>query len=375
MAQSTGNENVLDGVEPPGYAADRLNFFSTALSWLPISILFIVPFMTAKPGHGALVGTAATTILFALIYVAATFYQPRWLALYVAAMTALGIVSANFNYGWGFLVVCALLTAGKIRPRYRSLICMILIGAAVILFGFQLNTAPVFLAMYLLVGVVSGLVVMIQWERERRDNELARVHEELRALAVVAERERISRDLHDLLGHTLTLVAVKAELASRLISSRADQAEREINEVANAAREALSEVRTAVAGMRGASLALQLDQARDVLNTAGIHADIVVEGEALNPQCEAVLAMAVREAVTNIIRHADASCCKIRLGVAKRGAIKLTVEDNGRGNICKEGSGLSGMRTRLAAVGGSLDIKSVNEGSSLTILIPYKMQS
>ena len=347
--------------------------YSRFLSWLPVLVLFIVPFAAAKPGQVNMIGTAATSALFASVYAAATLYPTRWLRTYVGVLVAVGIVSARFNYGWGFLVVCALLTAGKIRPRQCSLVIMLLIVVAVILFGVHIDTAPIFLGTYLLVGVVSGFAVMLQWERERSDEELARAHEELRALAVVAERERISRDLHDLLGHTLTLVAVKAELASRLVSKEADLAMKEINEVASAARDALSEVRNAVAGMRGGpSLTLQIGQARTALAAARIHADIIVEGEATSPQCEAVLAMALREAVTNIIRHAAAGHCQIRLVTTPQGQVDLTVRDDGRGSVNDEGSGLSGMRTRLAAVGGVLHIESGSNGTCLNIHIPRR---
>ncbi len=181
---------------------------------------------------------------------------------------------------------------------------------------------------------------------------------EVRSLAASAERERISRDLHDLLGHTLTLVAIKADLAARLSMSAPDRARQEMEAVAQAARDALGEVRMAVAGMRGASLEAELARAAGALAAAGIAAERPAVQPALDPDTEAVLVMVVREAITNVIRHSDARSCRIALSVATDGSVSLRVEDDGRGGPIREGAGLSGMRARLDAAGGAMQIES-----------------
>jgi two-component system sensor histidine kinase DesK len=222
-------------------------------------------------------------------------------------------------------------------------------------------------------GLVVGYATMMQADLQRKNNELSLAQEEVRALAVTAERERISRDLHDLLGRTLTLVAVKAELAARLVVRDAAGAEREMQAVAAAARAALAEVRTAVIGMRGASLTAEIERAREMLAAANVSAEISVAAPTGDPQREAVLAMALREAVTNVIRHSSASRCRIRLDEGRAGELRLCVEDNGTGCSAtglEEGSGLTGMRARLAALGGALEISSGRRGTRLRALAP-----
>jgi two-component system sensor histidine kinase DesK len=220
-----------------------------------------------------------------------------------------------------------------------------------------------------LFGGITGFASLMQVDVERKNQELAMAHEEVRALATTAERERISRDLHDLLGHTLTLVAVKAELAAKLVGRDAEAAEREMQSVAATAREALAEVRIAVVGMKGASLAFELDKARHALTAANIKAEISALTTDGHPGQEAVLAMALREGVTNVIRHSGATRCEIRLEPSAT-ALVLSIADDGRGGKLVEGSGLKGMRARLAAIGGALEIKSDKAGARLVATAP-----
>jgi two-component system sensor histidine kinase DesK len=131
-----------------------------------------------------------------------------------------------------------------------------------------------------------------------------------------------------------------------------------MEEVAGAARSALGEVRMAVSGMHGASLSLELDRASRALAAAGIAAELPSALPALDPDWEPVLAMALREAVTNVIRHAGARVCRISLKAEADGMLSLRVEDDGVGSLVLEGAGLSGMRTRLVAAGGTMQIES-----------------
>ena len=130
--------------------------------------------------------------------------------------------------------------------------------------------------------------------------------EEIEHLAKVAERERIARDLHDLLGHTLSLITLKAELARKLVDRDPQRAKQEMQDVEHTSRAALADVREAISGYRGQGLAAELLRARQTLETAGITVDCEASEVPLSPAQETVLALALREAVTNVVRHAQA---------------------------------------------------------------------
>jgi two-component system sensor histidine kinase DesK len=201
---------------------------------------------------------------------------------------------------------------------------------------------------------------------------------ELNRLAKVAERERIARDLHDVLGHTLSLIALKTELAGRLLSknSDAERARAEMADVENISRQALVEVQQTILGDRSETLEEELERASSTLRTAGIEVDFQREHLIVDAVHESVLGFALREAVTNIGRHSRASTCHIRLQQSAKECL-LEVQDDGRG--CRpdegqkdgpnEGEGLRGMRERVEAIGGSVRL-DVSAGTRLSIRLP-----
>jgi two-component system sensor histidine kinase DesK len=189
----------------------------------------------------------------------------------------------------------------------------------------------------------------------RLNIELRRTQDELARTAVAVERERIGRDLHDILGHSLTAIAVKAGLARRLIDRDTPAAAAEIVDVERLAREALSDVRATAAGYRDVSLAGELAVARSVLQAAGIRAVLPTAVDDVSPQGRQVFGYVVREAVTNVIRHSGAGRCEILLS-----PVRLEVRDDGRGGsgggrslFGPPASGLDGLERRVADVGGT----------------------
>jgi two-component system sensor histidine kinase DesK len=211
-------------------------------------------------------------------------------------------------------------------------------------------------------------------ESKRRDALLWRAQEEVEEMATLAERERISRDLHDILGHTLSVIALKSELASRLADRDPARAAEEIREVERVSREALSEVRSAVEGYRGSGLQGELRNAGRVLESSGVQLEMTIAAAPapMPPRQESVLALALREAVTNIVRHARAQRCWISV-LEQEGARVLTVRDDGigvgMGRVAREGHGLTGMRERVAAVGGTVTIDG-SQGMIVTVSLP-----
>nr|WP_225830802.1 histidine kinase [Streptomyces sp. NK08204] len=208
--------------------------------------------------------------------------------------------------------------------------------------------------------------------------ELRAAREELARRAVQKERLRFSRDLHDLLGHTLSVIVVKSEAARRLAPRDMDAALVQITDIESVGRQALTEIREAVTGYREGSLATELVRARSALSAASVRPVVRQSGTPLEPQTEALLGWVVREAVTNVVRHSDATCCEITIeGAAER--VRLTVCDNGTGRAVTRpgegigGTGLTGLTERLAAAGGSLTAgPSPRGGFTVTARLPVQ---
>jgi two-component system sensor histidine kinase DesK len=193
---------------------------------------------------------------------------------------------------------------------------------------------------------------------------LRRSHLEIMRLAALAERERIGRDLHDLLGHTLSVVALKSELARKLIDRDLDAARSEIAEVELVARDSLTQVRNAVSGIRSTALSAELVAATALLEAQGVKVKCETENVKLPHDRETALALSLREAATNIRRHSGATGVTIRVK-KESAAVVVEVADDGKGGRIVPGNGLNGMRERLGSVGGSLSLSANKEGGVL----------
>ncbi|GAB2986357.1 sensor histidine kinase [Streptomyces pseudoechinosporeus] len=192
--------------------------------------------------------------------------------------------------------------------------------------------------------------------------ELRAAREELARRAVEEERLRFSRDLHDLLGHTLSVIVVKSEAVRRLIHRDLDAALVQVGDIESVGRQALTEIREAVTGYREGSLATELDRARSALQAVGIEPVVRQSGPPLAARTEALLGWVIREAVTNAVRHSGATRCEIAVEVAAE-RVRVRISDDGRGQSAEPppllsgigGTGIKGLTERLAAAGGSLE--------------------
>src|SRR5688572_27550426 len=235
---------------------------------------------------------------------------------------------------------------------------------------------PKFVYFYVVVNLMTGVISSICnrfWIVQARNNQALRLsQDEVQRLARVAERERIGRDLHDVLGHTLSVVALKSELAVRLFDRDPQAAANEMREVERVAREALGQVRRAVAGMRALGLRAEFANARLALAAVEVDFEYRADDLALHPEIETALALALREAATNVIRHAGARRCRADLGRAGDD-VALSIVDDGLGGARTDGNGLRGMRERIEALGGRLEIVSDSGlGTQLSIRVPYR---
>lgn len=222
-----------------------------------------------------------------------------------------------------------------------------------------------FLALLLIVGAITAVV---RWLDERQDD-----HQQLETeLNLVAERERVARDVHDVLGHSLTVITVKSELAERLVDADPAAAKAELAQIRSLTRESLAEIRATVAGLRVARLTDELVRAQEALTDAGITADVPAEADDVDPRHRLVLAWVLREAITNVVRHSGATRCSVQLG-----ARSLVVADDGVGpgsaltagsaprtQAAGAGTGLRGVAERVKAAGATLEITAADGGGT-----------
>src|ERR1700681_2494190 len=342
----------------------------TAYVWLVyLAFVFVQPVMA---GGTALqwVLTGAGAVVFLVLYFVAHWLNDRRIWWGVAGILLLGMGFAPFNPGASTYFIFAASFVGYTGPPRVALRGLFLVLAVAGLEAWFFHLPSFFWFPAALFSLLVGGANIHQAEVSRTNAKLRRAQEEVEHLAKTAERERIARDLHDLLGHTLSLITLKAELAGKLVERDPERAGREIREVERISREALREVRTAVAGYRSQGLPAVLAQARTAREAAGVALEYFAEPVELELAQETVLALALREAVTNIIRHAGARTCHITLEQAAA-ETRLEVTDDGRGGSAPEGIGLASMRERVESLGGGLE-RRAGTGTSLSIVLPRR---
>jgi two-component system sensor histidine kinase DesK len=338
------------------------------LIWLPFMVWFFVDPLWKHAGPLLWIGNTLAGLFFVWLYLY-SFSRPEPRKHFaVAAMIVMAIIFIPLNSGGAGLLIYAI-AAGGFSPSLRRVLALVALELAILGFYSYRLHLPVeawgtILLLIVLVGVGNHFSAVMHCAEEK----LRRADDEIEHLAKVAERERIARDLHDLLGHTLSLITLKAELARKLVDRDPERAKQEMLDVEHTSRAALADVREAISGYRGEGLAAELVRARKTLETAGVTVNCEFDQLPLTPAQETVLALALREAVTNVVRHAQAKQCSVRVQ-RERDLCRLEVADNGRGVDAPEGNGLRGMRERLEAIGGSLQRQS-RAGTCLIIHLP-----
>jgi two-component system, NarL family, sensor histidine kinase DesK len=314
--------------------------------------------------------TALGTVIFLALYLGVLWMERKpWQLTGLAALIVVGTLYAPYNGG----ASCFFIFAAAVLPYIVETEASVLGLIAVIVAVAGLETWLLHLSGWFLF-YAAGLAVMVGGtniyfaQRTRMYYQLKKANEEIEHLAKVAERERIARDLHDVLGHTLSVIILKSELAGKLIDRDPERAKAEMADVEKTSREALTEVRTTIRGYRGYSLEAEIKQARATLETAGVKVNSESAEVGLTPVQESVVALVVREAVTNVVRHSGARNCLLRL-TPVNGSCRFEIQDDGRGGGAVEGNGLRGMRERIEALGGTLQ-RETNPGTRLTIEFP-----
>jgi two-component system sensor histidine kinase DesK len=341
--------------------------------WTPYAYLVYIPIFLAAPLLNPVPLWQRDAVVAAMLVFLPLYFWGYWLRgpktlIVIGAFMLMGGVFAPINPGASVFFVYGASFLGKAfntATAYRLLAAML---ALIALESWIFQLSPYFWIPALVFSALVGSVITQQMRGRRLNQALLMAQDEVAHMAQVAERERIARDLHDILGHTLSVIVLKSELASRLSSTEPARAADEIRDVERIARDALTQVRAAVRGYRSAGFASELKAARETLETAGIQVETQIDAPLLSPAQEGVIALALREAVTNVVRHAQASFC--RLTVRRNGPYcELEIQDNGRGGIAEEGSGLIGMRQRVETLGGALE-RDGSHGTLLRIRVP-----
>jgi two-component system sensor histidine kinase DesK len=353
----------------PGQPGDRRGI---SFGWIH-SIYLAIPLLQplADPGSGPWdwVVAVGIALLGGALYFLGLWRcdSARWYS--AVPLTVLCVATMPLNAGASVLFVYAAGAAGRYENRTNAIRWFI--GLTILLLGLSVVIpAPLPWRLFSIIPSlifiwVIGLVCIEEGERDRAAAELRLRNARIEHLATITERERIARDLHDLLGHSLTAVVMRAQL----IGADSSRAVAEAAEIERTARDALAEVRNALTGWRQASLEREVETARGAL--ASLDVELTVQrdqGLVLVGSTEHELALALREAVTNVARHARAKTCHIGIHRAD-GEVRVVIADDGVGGRAREGNGLTGIRERVTALGGRME-RSTSAGTTVTIAVP-----
>lgn len=349
--------------------------------WFVYIFLFYLAFLFIQPiaAHASwqvwVITIASIVVFLPLYFIAWSNRRGRAALGATLGILALGYALFPVNGGAGTYIIYGVALFGFVLMPRPALLAITACLALMAIEGLRLHVPLAYWTYILTIAAIIGVANVSAGSQSRSNAKLRRAHEEIEHLAKVAERERIARDMHDVLGHTLSVIILKSELASKWIARHPDRAHNEISEVEQIAREALAEVRHAIRGYRSGSLEEEFTRARSTLETAGIHVEcrareISPVAAKLSPAQETVLALATREAVTNIVRHSGAKNCRIDFE-RNGGSYRIAIEDDGRGGALMEGNGLRGIRERVEALEGTLT-RDGSQGTRLIVTIPER---
>jgi two-component system sensor histidine kinase DesK len=362
---------------PPFYIA----FIWLAYMIFPITTLAERPLME-------MLGGFLLVIFFAVLYVYGFFYSKgRFLSILVQ-MVIVGFFVFRYDVNFIYLAFYPSPLIGMMKDKLKISIS---IAGLLILFSFMSWSYNLFGHIDQLLQLLPIMLVMLAMPLAMRAGSRSRelraklnlANEEIAHLSKNEERQRISRDLHDTLGHTLSLITLKSELAEKLIMKNPERAVQEVKDIQATSRAALKQVRELVSGMNAVTIKDEITHAKQILAAAGMILEVKGDmGKGVSaPLMDNILGMCLREAVTNVVKHSGTKVCMVEWA-EEAGTYKLMVIDKGDGadmEICSKDAsknGLKGMRERLKLIDGDLQFESSKgEGTSVTFTVPRVAKS
>ena len=338
--------------------------------WLAYLAVYFFPWLMRTPRAEELWLTAVILPVFLVLYLRGHGQRDRGALPYVFGITVVGLAGAPIMGTSTVFLAYAAALIGWLRPATLALKSLGTLMAAIVVVWLLADFPAVLLFPALFFPLTTGFSCLIASESAAREEALLASQATVERLAKLSERERIARDVHDLLGHHLSLVAVKANLAIKLVERDPAAATKELHDIQAMAREALSEVRATVDDLKQTSVAVEIESARAALNASDVRLLAETQLSSIPQHLERPVALIIREAVTNVVRHAAAQQCWLTVR-RQRDDLLLDIRDDGSGRIEREGNGLAGIRERVRELGGRLTIQC-GRGTHLQAAFPLE---
>ncbi|NUO46186.1 MAG: sensor histidine kinase [Streptomyces sp.] len=375
-------ERLIRIGRPPRNRGEAIRKLVWVLPWL---VFLASPVRDLNSGDHTTAATAAGwagLVVFVGLYLTLVFrtmgrpFRGGIITVLAATFWALGLALAfGFGSAWLGLFVYVSVTCGVAFPLRTAYWTIPLTTAAMMLAGWHAHNLDEAWGLFLVVLLVGYSMTGIR-QLVATTVELRKARATVAQLAANEERLRLARDLHDLLGHSLSLITLKSELAGRMLPDHPDKAAQQVADIEQVSRQALVDVREAVTGYRRPRLSEELAGAQVALTAASVIADVPAEPDLRDvpEESESALAWALREAVTNVVRHSGATRCTVEVlhrQTLDGPVLELSVEDNGSGGSGKgPGNGLTGLTERLEKAGGTLDADRTKQGFRLVARVP-----
>ncbi|MGX5676877.1 sensor histidine kinase [Bacillus toyonensis] len=364
----------------------RMGIFPKHMGFFPymwlVYLLFPIYNLTQVSGWKLVMGIGML-IVFIITYRQLYFVQKTfvlWAFIQMILTFLFAIFYNPFMIFFGFFTASAMGFAPS-KKVFRVLLCLlvVMLGAFVFVNMNQLTPAN-------LVNIVPMFILMLLTpfgmrnfnQKKMLKNQLNEANEQIKDLVKREERQRIARDLHDTLGHTLSLITLKSQLVEKLIVKNPERASVEAKEITQTSRTALKQLRELISDMRMITVEEELEQIKAILQAANIELEIEQEASAssLSPIEQNILGMCLREAVTNVVKHSKATQCTVSV-LESQGELILKVEDNGIGleDQNNDGNGIRGMKERIALIDGFVELNTIHSGTLLTVKVPVVIRT
>lgn len=364
----------------------RIEIFPKHMGFFPymwlVYLLFPIYNLTQVSGWKLVIGSGML-IVFMITYRQLYFVQKTfilWACIQMILTLLFALFYNPFMIFFGFFTASAMGFAPS-KKVFRILLCLLVVMLGVFVFINMNQLTPTSL-----VNIVPMFILMLLTpfgmrnfnQKKMLRNQLNEANEQIKDLVKREERQRIARDLHDTLGHTLSLITLKSQLVEKLIVKNPERASTEAKEITQTSRTALKQLRELISDMRMITVEEELEQIKAILQAANIELEIKQETSAslLSPIEQNILGMCLREAVTNVVKHSKATHCTVSL-LESQGELILTVEDNGIGLADQnhDGNGIRGMKERIALIDGFVELGTINPGTLLTVKVPVVIRT